>query len=453
MYLILLVSIWFLTTVLVYTNALGLQPGKCFGKLLSELLNITRLKLSIFNLMLLRTLKRMLMEIKMKNVILSIAWIIITVGVLLILGLLWVSYLNGYRTGGKINFTITGQFGDYIGGIVGTLFALSGTLLIYLNFKEQVNENKKSGFEGSFFEMIRLHKENLNELSYSKHKKKKKERYYNRQVIRKIYEEFTECYRETKKFSNEKNVDYYLNKKYKTYLEKIKLEKNLNFNLIEISLIDIAYLVTFYGLGVEGEAVIRDKLKRRYSIQYYTKVLYFLKMKPKRSNIKRFELWKEVRGMELTKLHPLINELYAVRQNPVNKSNLSVYAVDLKMETKYEKYYGGHQFRLGHYFRHLYQSYKYLDNSEILSSSEAYSYGKLFRAQLSTFEQTLLFINSLSHLGMKWELKPEINKKGENMNLITKYNLIKNVPGSHTYGITYKKYYPDINYEYEENKY
>jgi hypothetical protein len=387
--------------------------------------------------------------------ILSIAWSIIAIGIIVTLGFLAKINLNGYDALGKgeIDFTTTGQFGDYIGGLVGTLFALAGTLLIYLNFREQVKENKKSGFESSYFEMIRLHKENINELSYRKHKKSKKEQYFNRQVIRKIFEEFTECYRETTKFSNETDLSYYLNPKYQIHLEKIKKQNNLSFSLKEIALIDIAYLITFYGLGVEGEAVIRDKFKKRYSTPFYTKVLYFLKMKPKKSNLKRFEKWNEVRSMALSELHPLIDELYNIRQNPKNKSGLSEYAANLKMEAKYEKYYGGHQFRLGHYFRHLYQSYKFLDNSNLLTEEEAYSYGKLFRAQLSTFEQTLLFINSLSHIGMKWELTGENNNKNEKMNLITKYNLIKNVPGKHTYGITYKDYYPNVNYEYEENKY
>lgn len=33
---------------------------------------------------------------------------------------------------------------------------------------------------------------------------------------------------------------------------------------------------------------------------------------------------------------------------------------------------------------------------------------------------------------------------------ITRYELIKNLPGSHMSGIQYKRYYPLINFEYSE---
>ena len=122
------------------------------------------------------------------------------------------------------------------------------------------------------------------------------------------------------------------------------------------------------------------------------------------------------------------------------------------MGLPYEKYYGGHQFRLGHYFRHLFQSYKYLNNHPDLLDKEKYEYGKMYRAQLSTYEQALLLVNSISSLGMKWELTPENAKTSKNSTrLITKYNLIKNLPGKHLSGIRYATYYPKVSYESDEN--
>lgn len=122
------------------------------------------------------------------------------------------------------------------------------------------------------------------------------------------------------------------------------------------------------------------------------------------------------------------------------------------MHLPYEKYYGGHQFRLGHYFRHLFQSYKYLDNTPWLDIERRYVYGKMLRAQLSTYEQALLLVNSLSSIGMKWELSPEMSNDNKNQQrLITKYNLIKNLPGEQLFGIRYKDYYPNVNYETDEH--
>jgi hypothetical protein len=83
------------------------------------------------------------------------------------------------------------------------------------------------------------------------------------------------------------------------------------------------------------------------------------------------------------------------------------------------------------------------------------------RAQLSTYEQALLFINSISTLGMKWEFTPDIENPSRytqhelkieqnKRHIITHYNLIKNLPGEKMFGFRYKSYYPLIKYESEE---
>ena len=75
----------------------------------------------------------------------------------------------------------------------------------------------------------------------------------------------------------------------------------------------------------------------------------------------------------------------------------------------------------------------------------------MLRAQLSTYEQALLFMNSISSIGMKWEYLPEPTDNQKNCSkLITKYNLIKNLSGNHIFGIHYKNYYPDGSYETDE---
>jgi hypothetical protein len=56
---------------------------------------------------------------------------------------------------------------------------------------------------------------------------------------------------------------------------------------------------------------------------------------------------------------------------------------------------------------------------------------------------------------MKWEFTFEQNKKfngpQQKQGLITKYNIIKNLPGDHFFDIFYKKYYPKVKYENNEN--
>ncbi len=390
----------------------------------------------------------------MTNLVKLLAFLFLLIGGITFIYFLNKASVDGYTISNSstTNYELTGQFGDFIGGVVGTFFALTGTFLIYLTFQEQTKENRRAGFESAFFEMIRLHRENVAEMRYKKFKLDDHFNYENRQVIRIIFQEFIECYREVKKFSNSKEISDYITPTYYQHLKKIISNTNSKINPIEMARIDIAYTVVFYGLSVEGEAVIRRLFLNKYNPDYYYKLIYFLKLKPKRSNRERFDNWEKTRDLDLADLLKLVDELYKNRKNRKTKEEMSQRAKDMKMELIYEKYYGGHQFRLGHYFRHLFQSFKYLNGSSSMNDEEKYFYGKMLRAQLSTYEQALLFVNSISSIGMKWELSPEIaeNKK-INTKLITKYNLIKNLPGYHMFGIKYKTYYKDVAYETDEH--
>lgn len=382
------------------------------------------------------------------------SFIFIILGFVILIYFLFKASIDGYTIWphSKTDYQVTGQFGDFVGGVIGTLFALVGTFLIFLTFQEQSRENKRSAFESVFFEMIRLHRENVSEQRYNKSVKNKTESYENRQVMRVIFQEFIDCYREVCKFSNSEKPTDYVSKKYLEQLNTIIANNNLDVGPIDLARIDIAYCMVFYGVGQEGEAVLRNVFRNKYNSEYYHKIIFFIKLKPKHSNSERFNLWSELRGMELENFQKIVHELYKNRNQPERTSNLSDFSRNMRMHLPFEKYYGGHQFRLGHYFRHLYQSYNYLDSSPFLNDEQRYSYGKMLRAQLSTYEQALLLVNSISSIGMKWELLPDLtldNKKPPK--LITKYNLIKNLPGVQLFGIRYKKYYPHVSYETDEN--
>ena len=109
--------------------------------------------------------------------------------------------------------------------------------------------------------------------------------------------------------------------------------------------------------------------------------------------------------------------------------------------------FNGHQLIFGHYYRHLFQTVTYIDNQpeRLLTPDEKYQYVKTLRAQLSTQEQVLLFFNSVSDLGLRWERDPSI--RDENKRLITKYNLIRNIPYGFIKDIDFRKYYPNVRYE------
>jgi hypothetical protein len=305
--------------------------------------------------------------------------------------------------------------------------------------------------------MVHLHRENVSEMKYTQFDCNSEEMQTseNRKVFRVIFREFLDCYREVKRFSNSKKVEDYILPKHKQQLEKLIKNSNVKIDIIEFALIDIAYYIFFFGIEEEGEIVLRHSFKKRYNHFYFYGLLRFMKLKPKRENVDRWKKWRTLIDMGYKDFKRVNQEFYNYRKH-LSLENLSTEAKELVYDNEFSKYYGGHQHRLGHYFRHLFQSYKYLNYHPDLTDKEKYFYGKTLRAQLSTYEQALLFINSISNLGMKWELTPEVNLKTaskEDVNkskLITRYNLIKNLPGYHLSGLRYKTYYPNVKYETEE---
>lgn len=52
-----------------------------------------------------------------------------------------------------------GTFGDYIGGVVGTIFSFTGVVLIYLTFKRQQETSVLQQFETTFFNLLNIQRE------------------------------------------------------------------------------------------------------------------------------------------------------------------------------------------------------------------------------------------------------------------------------------------------------
>ncbi|EPR65649.1 putative phage abortive infection protein [Cyclobacterium qasimii] len=101
---------------------------------------------------------------------------------------------------------------------------------------------------------------------------------------------------------------------------------------------------------------------------------------------------------------------------------------------------------LGKYFRQLFQLVTYIDGKSELDYFEKEQYIKSLRVRLNIEEQYLLFLNSLVSNGLDWEIR----KKHKNQKLITKYNLLKNIPKEYPQinGVDFQTIYPNIQYEY-----
>lgn len=86
------------------------------------------------------------------------------------------------------------------------------------------------------------------------------------------------------------------------------------------------------------------------------------------------------------------------------------------------KMFNGHQAAMSHYFRNLFGMYKIIDNANI-SRKEKINLSKIIRTKLSNYDQAILALNIVSHLGRDWEAE----------GLVTKYKPFSNVP-EHFFG-------------------
>jgi len=72
-----------------------------------------------------------------------------------------------YNTSFQINPELASKFGDFFGGFIGSLFAITSTLLILVTLIKQNIDNKKSQTGSNFFKMLDYHTENVKQLSIS----------------------------------------------------------------------------------------------------------------------------------------------------------------------------------------------------------------------------------------------------------------------------------------------
>ncbi|MBW8358378.1 MAG: putative phage abortive infection protein [Weeksellaceae bacterium] len=349
----------------------------------------------------------------------------------------------------------TGQVGDFIGGIVGTIFSLGGFLILILTLSEQIKFANKERFESKFFDLLKIHRENIQEMS-SKSKSGRKE-------LTDIFSQFLKCKEETMFFFKRKKENHIYQNDYLMKLKKSFELTNNNVDVVTLAKLNIPYIIVFYGLSAEGKETIKAQFKKKYHPEFYEPILDFLAMKPIKES-QHHKKWKSINTIADKRNKKRAFEIIRMLRNNPNHNeedypNISEKAKRNFYPNNYIKYYGGHQYKLGHYFRHLFQTFTFINEQKNLSNEEKYFYAKTLRAQLSTSEQLLLFINSLSHLGIVWDLSPRVSKKTidfcytkrlNNKRLITKYNLVKNLPSESIFGIKYKEFYPNINYEIEE---
>lgn len=187
-------------------------------------------------------------------------------------------------------------------------------------------------------------------------------------------------------------------KKVDDILNEMLQEKLITAPLLLKDKIEICYDVIFYGCtGINSEAMLKGTLK--YYDRYLTK--------------KNYSFPKQI----IDRL-----KLKGIKEN-------------------------GMQSNLSNYYRHLFHTVTYIHDLETLSEEDKNFYIKRLRGQLTNYEMALLYINSFS-IGYRWKhYDPENEESDNGVDLITKYELIRNLPDGFLSEFEVERFFPDIRFE------
>lgn len=135
---------------------------------------------------------------------------------------------------------------------------------------------------------------------------------------------------------------------------------------------------------------------------------------------------KILNSVSLIKIDKLENSEVIFNGHQVFAVIVGIITEDVKSPTdiynRYKDIQQNHNYILGHYFRNLYQLLKLIDNvnceENVLTKNEQFKYASIIRAQLSSNELILLFINCLN----------EMVDNGKFKNLLIKYSILEHMP-------------------------
>ncbi|KUF45105.1 hypothetical protein AS361_14855 [Myroides marinus] len=287
------------------------------------------------------------------------------------------------------------ELGGAVDGLTAPFIGISAAVLTFLAFRMQIDANnqvkeqfKLQQFESQFYELLRLHKENVNEMVIQG---------YVFEGINKIEREISG----RKIFvSNINEINSLINIicKYRLHY----LSTGQNFSDQHQDIIMLAYVIFFYGL---------DSIEKQCK-----------KFKHPVTN-------KDLSAKEQQDLIALICFIREFRRNHYEKgkkklvkSKVGISTSNVELNFNY-KPFSGHLSRYGHYYRNLFLIVKHVvDNKIGLTYEEERNYLRILRAQLTSHEQFLLFLNWYCEIGSQWE---EDDKKGNKF--FTDYRMIHNI--------------------------
>jgi len=328
----------------------------------------------IINLMIKEVLDKFTDGKKERSPIITLS---LTISIVLILFSFFAPYFFTSTTIGKSIVTTEeiGLIGDTMGGTMNPFIAIAAALLTFLAFwiQYKANEQQKKDlqverFENKFYEMLKIHRDNIDEITIGKSLKGRKS--------------FISMF-------NELKFTYYSVKKFTKYYNSLGIQDEIQEDVIY----NVAYLIFFFGVGKNSSLIVKDILGSEYEG-------YFLSVE---GQINIFQIyWR--------------NERRLGRQIAVDTDYGDIFNLDIRY-----KPCNGQMSKLSHYVRHLFQLVKFVDDADdkVFDYSSKYNYIASIRSQLSAHEQLLLFYNAVSVLGKPWL---------DNPNYLKKYCVIKSCP-------------------------
>lgn len=288
----------------------------------------------------------------------------------------------------KYDYSQLSSLGSTATGFISPIVAISAAMLTFLAFWVQykANEQQKNDitiqrFESIFFEMIRLHKENVNEMKISG---------YGVLLGNSLEKENGNVTKETE--------------------SKTQTERFVEGRKVFVSM--IKELNACYGFCQEYKSPTNNKelLKIGYRLFFFGSVSSSITPNEKDSDI-------------ISKLRIKLKEIRDDHKKELGlKTTFKDIQGDIDLHIKYAPY-TGHESRLAHYYRHLFNTVKYVVDKEkkgVFDYQQSREYLKILRAQMSNDEQLMLYYNYINGMGSKWE--DEENK------FFSHYRMLHNLP-------------------------
>jgi len=324
---------------------------------------------------------------------------------------LWIHNSPNYQI-----YAETGEIGDTLGGIIGPPVAILGVILTFLAFyiqyqanaeqrkqfkesiikqqdhfektlSDQEKTHKREQIESRFFELLKIHKDNINEIRLSKN-------IVGRGSFIYLFYELDSLYRRLHSRAN-----------------NMQRRNTAEYIISDMEILTLAYTIYFYGTGTTS------------SKQY------------------------------LAGLGGAIGELYDACISMLGGIQEDYTDGIIAEEFSY-KPYEGHVNKISHMYRHLYFTCNYIVKQEYLQPDEKKEYLKILRAQMSNYEQIMLYYNAIVWFKKEWNdlfvnyqfihnLPIDIIDMGPDVEMLYEKEIKQVWETQHLYMFEHQKYQPD----------